>query len=311
MIRREIAQKNFDEEKEILNQIDIVKNQINGLTETKEQFQDVTQKVTNFIYNFQNNMKSNFGGNVCYLRYDTERFTGIEFNKYLDNNSRSIFGKNTVLNWLLTLEDYSELEQRNFPPDSVSDQDVYFVSDKPKFEWEGHSRQIAKYDSDTSTWNFIDPLYDFTKRIENCYSIFRMLDSPPSQSIITGSKYLVSDSPEGEWEGYDGQVATWNGSGWQFEIPDDGDLAVSEKFDLGFTYFDMKWNEQDQPIVHICEEFSYSFDHIYKPINIGNGSYGIENKIKINENQKDIYQKDLEKIQEGQKKFSRIIRRGL
>jgi hypothetical protein len=45
-------------------------------------------------------------------------------------------------------------------------------------------------------------------------------NDPPSETPTTGSKITVGDDPTGDFEGHEGETATWNGSSYTFSTED-------------------------------------------------------------------------------------------
>lgn len=300
-----LSEKSFTEEKNLQNQIQKTEEEIEELKNTKENLQNVTDESVVVVNNFIERILSLFGGYLCNLVYESN-WKDIEFETYLDIYSTSQFGLNTVLNWIITSEDYQTLQQRNSPPsEDVEDGEKYFIGDNPSGLWSDYSRKIAIYSG--GSWVFQEPLFDFTKSFRNSYLIERRENQPPSADPDVW--YLIGDSPVGDWNGYSEYLTFWDGSDWQFYSPEVGDLAYSDKTLNGYLFTAWKWEKQQTSVVHAVEEFNYSFDHIYKPVSIGNGSYGIVNKIKLKEDQLDVFQEDLRKLKEGQKVASRVVRR--
>jgi hypothetical protein len=62
------------------------------------------------------------------------------------------------------------------------------------------------------------------------------LTSPPS-SPNPNDRYWIAPSATGAWSGYDYQIATWNGTAWEFEEVTDGDTAFVTDENI-FYYFD-------------------------------------------------------------------------
>jgi hypothetical protein len=62
------------------------------------------------------------------------------------------------------------------------------------------------------------------------------LASPPS-SPNTGDRYWIAPNATGAWSGKDYQIATWNGSAWEFEAVTDGDCAFVTDENI-FYYYD-------------------------------------------------------------------------
>lgn len=45
---------------------------------------------------------------------------------------------------------------------------------------------------------------------------------PSTLSPSTGERWIVATSAIGVWSGHDGEIATWNGTGWDFDSPENG-----------------------------------------------------------------------------------------
>ncbi len=52
-------------------------------------------------------------------------------------------------------------------------------------------------------------------------SVLEHRSDPPS-SPSTGDRYLVNENATGDWDGYEDQIAEWDGSSWKFFEPNDG-----------------------------------------------------------------------------------------
>jgi hypothetical protein len=61
------------------------------------------------------------------------------------------------------------------------------------------------------------------------------LTSPPS-SPATGDRHWIAPSATGAWSGHDYQIATWNGSSWDFETVTNGDTAFVISANLFYFY---------------------------------------------------------------------------
>lgn len=57
------------------------------------------------------------------------------------------------------------------------------------------------------------------------------LNDPPG-SPTTGDRYLIDDNPTGDWVGHPNEIAEWNGSSWDFFVPEEGWAVFIEDIDL-------------------------------------------------------------------------------
>lgn len=55
----------------------------------------------------------------------------------------------------------------------------------------------------------------------------------PAGTPSVGDTYLVWPTGTGAWAGHDDEWAVWNGSAWDFEQPQPGNLTFSKSFDVG------------------------------------------------------------------------------
>jgi len=62
------------------------------------------------------------------------------------------------------------------------------------------------------------------------------LTAPPSNPNV-GDRYWIAPGATGAWAGHDYQIATWNGSSWDFEAVTDGDCAFVTDENI-FYYYD-------------------------------------------------------------------------
>ena len=61
------------------------------------------------------------------------------------------------------------------------------------------------------------------------------LTSPPA-TPNTGDRYWVAPGATGDWTGHDYEIATWNGTSWDFEPVTDGDCAYVTDEDIFYFY---------------------------------------------------------------------------
>jgi hypothetical protein len=62
------------------------------------------------------------------------------------------------------------------------------------------------------------------------------LTAPPASPNV-GDRYWIAPNATGAWAGHDYQIATWNGSAWEFEAVTDGDCAFVTDENI-FYYYD-------------------------------------------------------------------------
>lgn len=66
--------------------------------------------------------------------------------------------------------------------------------------------------------------------------ITKTLSTPPS-SPLGGDRYIISSSPTDDWTGHENSIATWNGTVWLIDLPEEGwfvhinDIDTLYKFD--------------------------------------------------------------------------------
>lgn len=71
-------------------------------------------------------------------------------------------------------------------------------------------------------------------------SVIDEQNDPPS-SPTTGDRYLINDSPTGDWSGHPNEIAEWDGSSWVFIVPDEGFAVFVEDIDLLKVYESTDW----------------------------------------------------------------------
>ncbi len=71
--------------------------------------------------------------------------------------------------------------------------------------------------------------------------ISKGLTTPPTNPEI-GDRYLIITGDTGTpWEGHDNQIAEWNGTVWEFTVPDKGTTVDVEDEDKYYTYNGTEW----------------------------------------------------------------------
>jgi len=71
-------------------------------------------------------------------------------------------------------------------------------------------------------------------------SVIDELNDPPG-SPTTGDRYLIDDTPTGDWSANANEIAEWNGSSWDFFAPDEGWAVFIEDIDLLKVYQAGDW----------------------------------------------------------------------
>lgn len=66
------------------------------------------------------------------------------------------------------------------------------------------------------------------------------INTPPS-SPATGDRYLIDDSPTGDWSGHANEIAEWDGSAWTYYVPDEGDSVWVEDDDILYRFDGTDW----------------------------------------------------------------------
>lgn len=54
------------------------------------------------------------------------------------------------------------------------------------------------------------------------------INAPPSGAVSVSNRYLVGDQPTGQFTGFAGQVATWDGQNYQFRVPAESAIVYVE-----------------------------------------------------------------------------------
>jgi len=63
----------------------------------------------------------------------------------------------------------------------------------------------------------------------------------PPTSPSAGDRYIVHSSGSGDWTGQDNNIAEWDGSAWNFIIPDEGTALWIEDEDKNYTFNGTSW----------------------------------------------------------------------
>jgi hypothetical protein len=71
-------------------------------------------------------------------------------------------------------------------------------------------------------------------------SVLERRSSPPG-APGSGDRYLVIATATGAWTGHEDEIATWNGSSWDFEVPSDGWAVWVEDVDKLYVYNGTAW----------------------------------------------------------------------
>lgn len=71
------------------------------------------------------------------------------------------------------------------------------------------------------------------------------LVSPPSEPT-KGQTFIVAESPSGDWEGFAGQLAHWDGTQWTFAEPLDG-MTVYDRAARQMLRYDGGWVRAQAP----------------------------------------------------------------
>ena len=75
------------------------------------------------------------------------------------------------------------------------------------------------------------------------------LTSPPG-GASEGDRYIVASGGSGDWSGQDNNIAEYNGSGWDFTVPNEGFTCWIEDEDTNFTYNGTAWVEFGSTVSH-------------------------------------------------------------
>lgn len=129
------------------------------------------------------------------------------------------------------------------PPASPADGDVYLVGTGATGAWAGKDDNVAVWDATAAAWTFYVPkagwlAYDAGAAEYVTYSgawtalipavstpPYTVLDSTltaPPASPVSGDKHIVGASATGAWAGKGNNVATYNGTSWDFTTPATG-----------------------------------------------------------------------------------------
>jgi len=72
----------------------------------------------------------------------------------------------------------------------------------------------------------------------------------PPASPNTGDRYLIDDSPTGDWSGHPNEIAEWNGSSWDFFVAEEGWAVFVEDVDLLKVFQSGDWVSFGSAIDH-------------------------------------------------------------
>lgn len=66
------------------------------------------------------------------------------------------------------------------------------------------------------------------------------LTAPPG-SPTTGDRYIIETGATGAWATHDGKIAEWNGTSWDFTVPNEGFSTWVEDEDIAYVYNGTAW----------------------------------------------------------------------
>jgi hypothetical protein len=72
------------------------------------------------------------------------------------------------------------------------------------------------------------------------WSVLSILNTPPG-SPVTGDTYLVGTAGTGAWSGHNNQIASWNGSSWDFGTATTGDLLQNDNNSIVYKWTGTAW----------------------------------------------------------------------
>lgn len=74
-------------------------------------------------------------------------------------------------------------------------------------------------------------------------SVVNIQTTPPGAPTV-GDRYIVLPLGTGLWVGQDNDIATWNGTVWEFTTPENGWAAYAETPELIYIFDGSTWNAQ-------------------------------------------------------------------
>jgi hypothetical protein len=155
-------------------------------------------------------------------------------------------------------------------PDSPTLGDTYVLPAAPSGDdWAGRAKTVATYTArgwifrepfvgmvvyveDEASFYHYDPNGDWVlgmgtgalpdgsitpKKLFHPFAILKVVDqrnAPPGGTPVNGTMYQVGTSPTGDFTGHSNDIARWNGSGWEFLEPEEGDTIY--RLDIGAPY---------------------------------------------------------------------------
>ena len=102
--------------------------------------------------------------------------------------------------------------------------------------------------TELTTKSYVDGV---AQGLEYKESVLDELNTPPS-SPADGDRYLVDDSPSGDWSGHPNEIAEYDGSSssWTFTVPDEGWSIFVEDVDVLLVYNGTDWVQFGSTLDH-------------------------------------------------------------
>lgn len=80
-------------------------------------------------------------------------------------------------------------------------------------------------------------------------SVLSQINTPPG-SPVTGDRYIVTAVATGAWVGQENNIAEWDGSAWDFTVPNEGFTLEVENVNIVFTYTGAAWVQFGNVVSH-------------------------------------------------------------
>jgi hypothetical protein len=176
------------------------------------------------------------GTNTASADTETDTFTLRSANNLLDvvvTNDDATYGDNAIF----TVNE-ANISHSNLSNLTNDDHEQYILVDGTRAFTGPVGGVTPSAGADLATKDYVDSLLQGLDWQESV--IDRDLASPPG-TPAEGDRYLVASGASGDWAGYEGYIAEWDGAAWIFSSPDEGFCAWVEDENIQVTYNGTGW----------------------------------------------------------------------